>query len=60
MAAPHVSGVAALVVGSGRLGKSPNATTIERHLENTATDIGAPGVDPRYGHGLLNAAQALR
>jgi serine protease len=60
MAAPHVSGVAALIVGSRRLGKYPSPTTLERRLETTARDIGAPGVDARYGHGLLDAAAALR
>ncbi len=60
MAAPHVSGVAALVVGARLLGKYPSPTALERHLENRATDVGAPGFDPRYGHGLLNAAAALQ
>ena len=60
MAAPHVSGVAALVIGSGRLGDDPSPVTLEKHLEATARDIGAPGWDPRYGWGLLDAAAALR
>jgi serine protease len=60
MAAPHVSGVAALVIGSRRLGKNPSPLTVERHLEGTARDIGAPGFDLRYGHGLLDAAAAVR
>ncbi len=60
MAAPHVSGVAALVIASGRLGTRPPPRAVEEHLERTARDIGAPGFDPRYGHGLLDAAAALR
>lgn len=60
MAAPHVSGVAALLIGSGRIGKNPTPGAVERHLEGTATDVGAPGFDLRYGHGLLNAFSALR
>ena len=60
MAAPHVSGVAALVVGTGRLGTRPHPRLLEQHLERTARDIGKPGFDPRYGHGLLDAAAALR
>ena len=60
MAAPHVSGVAALVIASGRLGRRPPPRLVEEHLERTSRDIGAPGYDPRYGHGLLDAAAALR
>ena len=60
MAAPHVSGVAALVIASGRLGRRPPPRVVESHLEGTARDVGAPGFDPRYGHGLLDAAAALR
>ena len=60
MSAPHVSGVAALVIASGRLGPRPSPRAVEEHLEVTARDLGAPGFDPRYGHGLLDAAAALR
>ena len=55
MAAPHVSGVAALVIATKRLGRRPEPAALERHLENTARDLGPPGFDPRYGHGLLDA-----
>jgi serine protease len=60
MAAPHVSGVAALLIGARRLGRNPSPTAIEHQLERTARDIGTPGWDPRYGWGLLDAAAALR
>jgi serine protease len=60
MAAPHVSGVAALLIGSRRLGKSPSPVAVEHHLESTARDLGVPGWDSRYGWGLLDAAAALR
>lgn len=60
MAAPHVAGVAALVIGTRRLGADPSPDAVERHLESTARDIGLPGWDPRYGYGLLDAAAALR
>ena len=60
MAAPHVSGVAALVIATQRLGPRPTPRAVEEHLERTSRDIGAPGFDPRYGHGLLDAAAALR
>ena len=60
MAAPHVSGVAALVIATGKLGTRPPPRLVEEHLERTARHIGAPGFDPRYGHDLLDAAAALR
>jgi subtilisin family serine protease len=56
MAAPHVSGVAALVFG-----KNPTLTPlqVESILESTATDLGPAGYDPTFGWGLVNAAAAL-
>ncbi|HYI98860.1 MAG TPA: S8 family serine peptidase [Thermoleophilaceae bacterium] len=60
MAAPHVAGVAALVIGANRLGRDPSPAQVERHLESTARDVGLPGWDPRYGYGILDAAAALR
>jgi serine protease len=60
MAAAHVSGLAALIVGVGRLGPDPKPRTLEQHLELTARDIGPTGFDPRYGYGLIDAAAALR
>jgi serine protease len=60
MAAPHVSGVAALLIGSRRLGRKPSPAAVEKRLKVTARDIGAPGWDHRYGWGLLDAAAALR
>ena len=60
MAAPHVSAVAALVIASGRLGENPTPQQIQDHLEATARDAGRPGFDPHYGHGLVDAAAALR
>jgi serine protease len=58
MAAPHVSGTAALVIASGVLGPQPTPDAIEARLEGTARDLGAPGPDTIYGHGLLDAAAA--
>jgi serine protease len=61
MAAPHVSGAAALVMATGRLGRrNPTPAEVERHLEATTRDLGAPGFDRRYGNGLLDVAAALR
>jgi serine protease len=56
MAAPHVSGVAALLIANG------NATTpdeIRNALQETAEDKGEPGKDDIYGWGLVNAWNAL-
>jgi serine protease len=59
MAAPHVSGIAALLIGTKRLGSHPSPQAIENRIKQTATDAGPPGFDPRYGYGLVNAAAAL-
>jgi serine protease len=59
MASPHVSGTAALVIASGILGKNPTPAALQAHLEATATDLGAPGFDLHYGHGIVNAAAAV-
>ncbi|MBA2517555.1 MAG: S8 family serine peptidase [Solirubrobacterales bacterium] len=58
MASPHVSAVAALVVASGVIGSDPSPGAIAARLKATATDLGTPGIDGRYGAGLLNAARA--
>lgn len=62
MAAPHVSGVAALIIASGVLGRDPSPDAIEARLKATARDLGAPGYDRLYGAGLIdaNAATAPR
>ena len=58
MAAPHVSGTAALIIASGVLGPDPTPATIEARLKATARDLGAPGPDTEYGAGLIDAAAA--
>ena len=58
MAAAHVSAAAALVIASRTLGRHPSPAAVERRLERSARDLGAPGLDSRYGHGLLDAAAA--
>jgi serine protease len=58
-AAPHVTAAAALVVATMRAaGGKPTPTAVQQRLQTTARDLGAPGYDKRYGHGLLNAAAA--
>ena len=54
MAAPHVSGVAALLASQG-LG----AGQIVDCLLSSADDLGVPGHDPVFGAGRLNAASAV-
>ena len=56
MAAPHVAGVAALVISKG-IAISP--AQVMAVLESTADDLGASGRDNVYGYGLVNAASAL-
>ena len=58
MAAPHVSGTAALIIASGVLGADPTPAAIEERLKLTARDLGTPGPDNRYGAGLIDAAAA--
>jgi serine protease len=58
MAAPHVSATAALVIASGVIGARPSPPAIEKRLEATAFDLGAPGRDRRYGAGRVDAAAA--
>jgi serine protease len=58
MAAPHVSGTAALVIASGVIGAHPAPDAIEARLKATARDLGAPGPDPLYGAGLIDATAA--
>lgn len=59
MAAPHVSGVAALVIASGVIGPKPTPAAIEARLKATARDLGVPGPDNRYGAGIVDAARAV-
>ena len=57
MAAPHVSGTAALLIAKG------NATTpdqVRTALQKTAEDKGTAGWDQTYGWGLVDAYAALQ
>jgi len=57
MAAPHASGVAALIVGRyGRL----HPATLRSLLERGADDLGQPGNDPFYGAGRVNGLNSVQ
>lgn len=55
-AAPHVAGAAALLI---QLWPSLEPAEVVKILLASATDLGDEGVDPVYGHGLLNMANAV-
>ena len=57
MAAPHVAGVAALIIGKN--GGSMSPAQVERILRASADDLGKPGNDDYYGKGRINAYQAV-
>jgi serine protease len=54
MAAPHVSGLAALLLSSG----TPHGEVTQR-IRDTAIDLGSPGWDLTSGHGLIDPLSAL-
>jgi len=58
MAAPHVTGVAALIIGKN--GGSMKPEKVEAILRQSADDIGPAGRDPFAGFGRVNAETALR
>lgn len=66
MAAPHVAGVAALVltspIGTDDLDSDAawDPGEVERRLERTAQDLGTAGADNNYGSGLVRADLAVQ
>jgi subtilisin len=63
MAAPHVTGAAALVIHTKKCDLDSNCTCtpaeVKQILEQTAIDLGDPGKDNLYGSGLVNVYNAL-
>lgn len=57
MAAPHVAGVAALIIGKN--GGSMKPAQVERVLRASSDDLGKPGNDDFYGAGRVNAYRAV-
>ena len=57
MSTPHVAGVAALLWGA-----APGASSADLRsaINATASDLGATGVDPEYGAGLVDALNAAK
>jgi thermitase len=53
-AAPFVSALAGLLASEGK-----TASEIRRRMQSTATDLGASGYDPSFGHGRINAYKAV-
>lgn len=55
MAAPHVSGVAALLIGYHNFTLSPSQ--VESILRQSSDDLGKPGKDEWFGYGRVNAGK---
>ena len=57
MATPYVAGLATLVWAA-----DPSLTPdqVRQVLQSTAEDLGAPGWDPTFGHGRINALAAVQ
>jgi subtilisin family serine protease len=63
MAAPHVSGAAALIIDTKKCDLNLDGictpAEVQQRLEQTAIDLGTPGKDYLYGSGLVDVYNAL-
>lgn len=57
MAAPHVSGAVAL---AREIFPAATPAELTQLVLQTATDVGAPGIDPVFGWGVLNVGNMVR
>jgi subtilisin family serine protease len=58
LAAPHVAGVAALIIG--KAGGTLDPAKVDAELRRSADDLGKPGKDSDFGHGRVNAHRAVQ
>jgi serine protease len=58
MSAPHVAGIAALVIASRVIGRHPKPDQILKRLEQTAQPLGGTVPNINYGYGLVDAGAA--
>jgi subtilisin family serine protease len=56
-AAPHVSGLAALLITEHGFSRQPSA--VKHAIERSALDLGPTGPDPYHGRGRIDVARAL-
>ncbi|MBT3412916.1 MAG: S8 family serine peptidase [Candidatus Jacksonbacteria bacterium] len=62
MAAPHVSGVAALIYSNGIADGNADgkiSDDIWLQITSTADDLGSAGIDTHFGYGIVNVESAL-
>ncbi|MEB3329248.1 MAG: S8 family peptidase [Candidatus Sericytochromatia bacterium] len=57
MATPHVAGLAGLVRSAY---PGLEAEAVADAIQQGATDLGAPGFDPQFGHGRIDAGRTLQ
>jgi serine protease len=61
MAAPHVSGIAALIMSQGVTSPAAVEALVRRSARALGTpDAGTPGRNQEYGYGLIQPRAALR
>jgi len=58
MSSPHVAGVAALIIGKN--GGDMHPAQVKAALKSTSEDLGKPGRDDVFGHGRVNALNAVQ